>query len=57
MDLTATGTTLRENNLAVLDEISTSTARLIANRSSYRLRNRAVAGLVEAMQRNEVPLG
>ena len=57
VDLTATGTTLRENNLAVLDEISTSTARLIANRSSYRLRNREVAGLVEAVEKNEIPLG
>ncbi len=57
VDLTATGTTLRENNLVVLDEISTSTARLIANRGSYRLRNREVAALVEAMERNEIPLG
>lgn len=49
VDLTATGTTLRENNLAVLDEISSSTARVIANRVAYRLRNVEVAGLVEAM--------
>ncbi|MBV9453951.1 MAG: ATP phosphoribosyltransferase [Rubrobacter sp.] len=56
VDLTATGTTLRENNLVVLDEVSTSTARLIANRSSYRLRNKEIAGLVEAMQAG-VPLG
>ena len=57
VDLTATGTTLRENNLIVLDEISSSTARLIANRGAYRLRNREVAALVEAMKRNRVPLG
>ena len=57
VDLSATGTTLRENNLVVLDEISTSTARLIANRGAYRLRNREVAALVDAMQRNELPLG
>jgi ATP phosphoribosyltransferase len=50
LDLTATGTTLRENNLVVLDEVSTSTARLIANRSSYRLRNKEIAGLVGAME-------
>ena len=56
VDLTATGTTLRENNLVVLDEISTSTARLIANRSSYRLRNKEIADLVGAMQAR-VPLG
>jgi ATP phosphoribosyltransferase len=57
VDLSATGTTLRENNLVVLDEISTSTARLIANRGAYRLRNREVAALVDAMERNELPLG
>jgi ATP phosphoribosyltransferase len=50
VDLTATGTTLRENNLRILDEISTSTARLIANRGAYRLRNREVAALVDAME-------
>jgi ATP phosphoribosyltransferase len=57
VDLTATGTTLRENNLTVLDEISSSTARLIANRGAYRLRNGEVAALLETMEKNEVPLG
>lgn len=49
VDLTATGTTLRENDLVVLDEISTSTARLIANRGAYRLRHAQVAALLDAM--------
>ncbi len=57
VDLTATGTTLRENDLAVLDEISTSTARLIANRGAYRLRNAEIAALVDAMQKEGLPLG
>lgn len=57
VDLTETGTTLRENNLTILDEISTSTARLIANRGAYRLRNKEVAALVAAMAKNELPLG
>jgi ATP phosphoribosyltransferase len=57
VDLTATGTTLRENNLVILDGISTSTARLIANRGAYRLRNRDIAALLDAMERNEVTLG
>ena len=52
VDLTATGTTLRENDLEIMDDISSSTARLIANRGSYRLRHREVAALVEAMNRN-----
>lgn len=50
VDLTATGTTLRENHLVVLDEISTSTARLIANRGSYRLRHDQVSALLDAMR-------
>ena len=57
VDLTATGTTLRENNLLVLDEISSSTARLIANRGSYRLRNLEISALAEAMGRDEIRLG
>jgi ATP phosphoribosyltransferase len=50
VDLTATGTTLRENDLVALDEISYSTARLIANRGAYRLRHEEVAALLEAMR-------
>nr|MBA3795325.1 ATP phosphoribosyltransferase [Rubrobacter sp.] len=57
VDLTATGTTLRENDLVVMDDISSSTARLIANRGSYRLRHSEVAALVEAMQRNGERVG
>jgi ATP phosphoribosyltransferase/ATP phosphoribosyltransferase regulatory subunit len=57
VDLTATGTTLRQNALVVLDEISTSTARLIANRSAYRLHNREVAALADAMEKDEISLG
>lgn len=57
VDLTATGTTLRENNLVILEEISTSTARLIANRGAYRLRNKEISALVDDMQHVGVPLG
>jgi ATP phosphoribosyltransferase len=49
VDLTATGTTLRENDLVVLDEISRSSARLIANRGAYRLRHENIAALLEAI--------
>ena len=56
VDLTATGTTLRENHLVVLDEISTSTARLIANRGAYRLRNAEIAALADAMRKEELRL-
>jgi len=38
IDLTATGTTLRENNLVVREEIAVCTARLIANPVSHKLK-------------------
>jgi ATP phosphoribosyltransferase len=57
VDLTATGTTLRENDLVEVDEISTSTARLISNRGAYRLRHREISTLVDAMQKSGLPLG
>ena len=38
VDLTATGTTLRENNLLVREEIVVCTARLIANPVSHKLK-------------------
>jgi len=38
-DLTATGTTLRENHLRVVAEVGGSTARLIANQASLKMRS------------------
>ena len=38
VDLTATGTTLRENNLVVREEIVECTARLIANPVAHKLK-------------------
>ena len=57
VDLTATGTTLRENDLVELDEISTSTARLISNRGAYRLRHREISALADAIQHSGEPVG
>ena len=36
VDITATGTTLRENNLVITDEVLSSTARFFANAVSFR---------------------
>jgi ATP phosphoribosyltransferase len=47
VDLTATGTTLRENHLVVREEIAVCTARLIANPVAHRLRAQTIDGLVE----------
>jgi ATP phosphoribosyltransferase len=49
VDLVATGTTLRDNDLTVLEDISSSTARVIVNRGSYRLRHAEISTLVGAM--------
>ena len=53
VDLTATGTTLRENDLVALDVISSSTVRLIANRGAYRLRHEEIAALVDAVEKRD----
>jgi ATP phosphoribosyltransferase len=49
VDLTATGTTLRENGLVVREEIATCTARLIANPVAHKLRAETIDGLVERL--------
>ena len=36
VDITATGTTLRENNLVIIDEVMASTARFVGNPASVR---------------------
>ncbi len=50
VDLTATGTTLRENGLVVREEILVSTARLIANPVAHKLKARAIDGLLERLR-------
>jgi len=40
VDITATGATLRENNLVVVDEVMSSSARFIANSASMRVDSR-----------------
>ena len=46
VDLTATGTTLRENNLVVREKIGVCTARLIANPVADKLKAKAIDELV-----------
>jgi ATP phosphoribosyltransferase len=47
VDLTATGTTLRENDLTVVEEIGECTARLIANPVAHKLKAAEIDALVE----------
>ena len=55
VDLVQTGRTLAENGLVVLEEIRSSTARLIVNRASHKLRledhQRLIAGLAAVAER------
>ena len=43
VDITATGTTLRENNLEIVEEVLASTARFFANGCALRTDERIVA--------------
>jgi ATP phosphoribosyltransferase len=47
VDLTATGTTLRENGLVIREEIAVCTARLIANPVAHKLRAPVIDRLLE----------
>ncbi|MEO9024604.1 MAG: ATP phosphoribosyltransferase [Solirubrobacteraceae bacterium] len=49
VDLTATGTTLRENGLVIREEIAVCTARLIANPVAHKLRAATIDGLLERL--------
>ena len=50
VDLTATGTTLRENGLVVREEILASTARLIANPVAHKLRAAEIDDVVARLR-------
>ncbi len=47
VDIVETGTTLKENDLSVIDTIVPISARLIANRVSYKFKNEAILALAE----------
>jgi ATP phosphoribosyltransferase len=50
VDLTQTGTTLRENDLIVREEIAVSTARLIANPVAHKLKANSIDRLLDAVR-------
>ena len=50
VDLVSTGKTLRAHHLVVTDVIAESTAHLIVNRASLKLKCRRVNGLIEALR-------
>lgn len=50
VDIVETGTTLKENDLQVLEEIVPISARLIANMSSYQFKEDAINAVVRGMK-------
>lgn len=51
-DLTATGTTLNENNLHILDTVLESTAYLIANKVSLKIKDTTIRSFVDMVTRH-----
>jgi ATP phosphoribosyltransferase len=56
VDLTATGTTLRENHLVIRETLFRSTARLIANPVAHKLKAAAIDAMVARLRGQEAPV-
>lgn len=50
VDLVETGTTLKKNDLAVLEVISSISARLIANKASFKFKNKEIETVVSMIK-------
>ncbi len=50
IDIVETGSTLRENNLEVIEEIGDISARLIANKSSFKFNKEIITDLVKKVK-------
>ena len=53
VDIVETGTTLKENDLEVIDTIVPISARLIANTASFKFKNEAIEKLLTEMKQLE----
>lgn len=51
VDIVETGTTLKENNLKVFEKIMPISARLIANKSSFKFKNAEIEELVKKLEK------
>ena len=49
VDIVETGTTLKENNLLVYDTIVPISARLIANKASYKFKGEQIDTILQSM--------
>ena len=52
VDIVETGTTLRENNLEVIETVVPISARLIANKVSYKFNNARIRELCDRIAEN-----
>ena len=50
VDLVETGTTLRENNLEVVDVITEISARLISNKSSFKFKTKKIVEITRSLE-------
>lgn len=50
VDIVETGKTLDENNLVVLDNISDISTRVIANKVTYKTKNKEIESLIESLK-------
>lgn len=53
VDIVETGTTLRENDLEVIEEIFPISARLIANKASYKFNNARIREMTKRLEEND----
>ncbi len=51
VDLVETGKTLKENGLEVVEEITTTTGKLVVNRASYHLKSQEIADLIAKLRK------
>lgn len=53
VDIVETGTTLKENDLSVIETIVPISARLIANKASFKFKSEQIETIVQRMQKND----
>ena len=54
VDIVETGTTLKENDLGVIETILPISARLIVNKAKYKFKNDEIDGMVQNLKK-ELP--
>ena len=50
VDIVETGNTLRENDLEVVEEFKLSSARVIANKSSFKFQSKAIGDMMNQLR-------